>query len=205
MIPITQDWARLRGFSEACLLMPLSFISMLGGLLTLFSDDSSTTIRGVLQDAVKEDPTIQPLRAFDPGFVGLPLAVGGIAYLLVVAPRWLSRTSEARDAGTQGDEARGTTPQNRELDGSERLVTEVRLCRAPRHRSRQFVTLAEAECIIFIPTCTVGDHINHDRHAMLPIPLFPCLAASWRSRMASSQRVKPWEVYFAGWAYRWNL
>lgn len=89
LIPVTRDWARTRGFSPACFLMPMSFVSAFGGLLTVVGGGTNLVIQGLLFEAGREDPAIRPLHFFEPVYVGLPLAIAGITYLVFAAPRLL--------------------------------------------------------------------------------------------------------------------
>lgn len=117
LIPIVQDWARTRGFDPAVLLMPLSFVCAFGGILTTVGGGTNLLIQGMLFEAGKSDEKIQSFELFDPAYVGLPLALVGIIYLLFAAPRILGTS---RDVGGSRRPARGC---------SEDLLTEVRRLR----------------------------------------------------------------------------
>ena len=114
LIPITKDWARARGFDSAVLLMPLAFACAFGGLLTTVGGGTNLVIQGLLYEAGKEDEAVGPFRLFQPGYVGLPLALAGTGYLLVAAPRLLAAPADA-GGGRAG-----------RRDRSEELLTEVR-------------------------------------------------------------------------------
>lgn len=114
LIPVTRDWARARGFNPALLLMPLSFVSAFGGLLTVLGGGTNLVIQGLLYEAGKSNPEVGPLALFEPGFIGAPLAVIGIGYLLAAAPRLLAPKGAGSGEGVR-------TFQDR----SEELVTEV--------------------------------------------------------------------------------
>lgn len=113
LIPVTRDWARARGFDHALLLMPLAFVCSFGGMLTTVGGGTNLLVQGLLYQAGKSDDSIRPFGFFEPGFVGLPLAIAGIGYLLVAAPRLL---------GAPG----GVSGTGRSRDRSEDLLTEVR-------------------------------------------------------------------------------
>lgn len=74
-------------------------------------------IQGLLYEAGKEDETVGPFRLFQPGYVGLPLAVAGVGYLLAAAPRLLAAPVVVVAGGGAGFK-----------DRSEELLTEVRMC-----------------------------------------------------------------------------
>ncbi|CBN75621.1 sodium/sulfate symporter [Ectocarpus siliculosus] len=99
LIPVTEDWARARGFSPPVLLMPLAFACAFGGILTTVGGGTNLVIQGLLYEASKEDESVGPFRLFEPGFVGLPLAIAGIFYLLVAAPRLLAAAPPSADGG----------------------------------------------------------------------------------------------------------
>ncbi|CAM9606776.1 unnamed protein product, partial [Ectocarpus fasciculatus] len=99
LIPVTEDWARARGFSPPVLLMPLAFACAFGGLLTTVGGGTNLVIQGLLYEAGKEDESVGPFRLFEPSFVGLPLAIAGVLYLLVAAPRVLAAAPAAPGGG----------------------------------------------------------------------------------------------------------
>ena len=89
LIPITRDWARARGFSPSTFLIPLSYSCIMGGLLTVIGTSTNLVVQGLVLDEAKTDPTIEAIGFFEPGYVGVPLGVLGMAYLVVFAPRVL--------------------------------------------------------------------------------------------------------------------
>ena len=115
LIPVTKDWARTRGYDPSVLLMPLAFACAFGGLLTTVGGGTNLVIQGLLYEAGQEDETVGPFRLFQPGYVGLPLALVGVGYLLIAAPRLLA--APMVDGGRGGSR-----------DRSEELVTEVCVC-----------------------------------------------------------------------------
>lgn len=119
LIPVAKDWARTRGYDHAVLLMPLAFACAFGGLLTTVGGGTNLVIQGMLYEAEKEDGTVGPFRLFEPGYVGLPLALAGLGYLLVAAPRLLGASPPV---GAGGEAVPGVR------DRSGELLTEVRLC-----------------------------------------------------------------------------
>lgn len=89
LIPITRDWARARGFSPSTFLIPLSYSCIMGGLLTVIGTSTNLVVQGLVLVEAKTDPTIERIGFFEPGYVGVPLGVLGMAYLVVFAPRVL--------------------------------------------------------------------------------------------------------------------
>lgn len=112
LIPITKDWARTRGFSPSLLLMPLSYACIFGGLVTIIGTSTNLVVQGLVLEAGEEDPSIQGLGFFEPGYIGLPMGLIGMLYLVVAAPRVLPRDSNT-----------GAAQLGR--DRTEELVTEV--------------------------------------------------------------------------------
>jgi Na+/H+ antiporter NhaD/arsenite permease-like protein len=51
LLPITRDWARSRGFAPSEFLIPLSFSSILGGVLTMIGTSTNLVIAGLLDDS----------------------------------------------------------------------------------------------------------------------------------------------------------
>ena len=88
MLPIVLAWSRTIGQSPSQLLIPLSFATILGGTCTLIGTSTNLLIADLLAQSV--EPAGQPpLALFDLAWVGLPLALAGIAYILIAAPRLL--------------------------------------------------------------------------------------------------------------------
>lgn len=102
LIPITKDWAATRGFSASLLLMPLSFACIFGGLVTIIGTSTNLVVQGLVKEAGKDDEAIKGLGFFEPGYVGLPLGLVGMLYLVIAAPRVLPRRG-ARGADVKVD------------------------------------------------------------------------------------------------------
>lgn len=132
LIPVTRDWARTRGFDPAALLMPLSFACAFGGMLTTVGGGTNLVIQGLLYEAGKTEEGVAPFRLFEPSWVGLPLVVVGVSYLLVAAPRLLAPGNSGGGGGVGvggggglrgGGDAEGRSSGR---DRSEDVTTEVR-------------------------------------------------------------------------------
>ncbi|MCI0683459.1 MAG: SLC13 family permease [Gemmataceae bacterium] len=83
MLPIVADWAKKHRIALSKVMMPLSFATILGGLCTLIGTSTNVIIGGLMARELGE-----PLRMFDPVWVGLPCAAAGLIYMLVTT-RWL--------------------------------------------------------------------------------------------------------------------
>jgi di/tricarboxylate transporter len=92
-IPVITGWCKKTRVSPSRLLMPLSFLSILGGTCTLIGTSTNLVVNGLMADAVKANPalsdSLRPMALFELGKVGLPYAVIGILYLYFVGMRLL--------------------------------------------------------------------------------------------------------------------
>ena len=82
LMPITLSVARKAGLSPSRLLMPLSFASLLGGMLTLIGTPPNIIIADYRRKAVGEE-----FQMFDFMPVGLAIAAVGILYLVFIGVR----------------------------------------------------------------------------------------------------------------------
>ena len=85
MIPIVLRWARQIRVSVQQLLVPLSFASLLGGVCTLIGTSTNLVVVGLLEDRYPNDPELN-IGLFDLGEFGVPVAMAGIAYILLLSP-----------------------------------------------------------------------------------------------------------------------
>jgi di/tricarboxylate transporter len=76
MMPAAFQMAKRSKASPSCFLMPMSFGSLLGGLITLVGTSPNIIVSRVRQEMVGE-----PFRMFDYAPVGLGLAVAGLVFL----------------------------------------------------------------------------------------------------------------------------
>lgn len=83
MIPIVQKWSRSIRISAQQLLVPLSFASILGGTCTLIGTSTNLVVVGLLNERYADPPQI---GLFDLGEYGVPVAMAGIAYVLIASP-----------------------------------------------------------------------------------------------------------------------
>jgi len=84
LMPAVREWGRRHRAATSRLMMPLGLAATLGGLLTLVGTSSNLVVNGLLVEAGDRG-----LGLFEIGMVGLPMAVAGLIYLVVAAPRLL--------------------------------------------------------------------------------------------------------------------
>ena len=89
LVPVLIAWCRKRRISPSRLLMPLSFLSILGGTCSLIGTSTNLVVQGLL---IKSK--LRPMSMFELGYVGLPCALLGVTYLLTVGRRLLPDRKE---------------------------------------------------------------------------------------------------------------
>lgn len=92
-MPITITLTRRLKLSPSKLLMPLAFATILASSVTLVSSSTNVVISGLLQ--LRDMP---PLGMFEMTWVGLPIAVVGVIYMLVIGQRLIPDRGEQEGA-----------------------------------------------------------------------------------------------------------
>jgi Na+/H+ antiporter NhaD/arsenite permease-like protein len=87
-VPVVNDWCKKAGISPSKLFIPLSYAAILGGVCTLIGTSTNLVVQGMMIAAQRTDPTMPRMGFWTIGAVGLPVAVVGIAYILLTS-RWL--------------------------------------------------------------------------------------------------------------------
>ena len=84
MVPAIRDWARKQRLSISRLLMPMNDAVVLGGLCTLIGTSTNVVVSGLYAAR-----TGRTLGMFDITWLGAPLFVAGLVYILVASTRLL--------------------------------------------------------------------------------------------------------------------
>jgi len=90
MMPVVIDWCRRRNISPARLLMPVSYLTILGGVCTLIGTSTTLIVSGIL----RREGVDPPMGLFELGWVGLPCAVVGGGFLVLAGPYLLPRRTD---------------------------------------------------------------------------------------------------------------
>jgi len=106
LMPVDIATARKAGRSPGLSLMPLSFATILGGMVTLIG-----TPPNIIIAAIREDAFGEPFRMFDFAPVGGAAAIVGLAFVALAG--W--RLIPARDSGVGADRLKGLAPYIAEL------------------------------------------------------------------------------------------
>ena len=87
--PVVHDWTKRSGLSPSKLFMPLSYAAILGGTCTLVGTSTNLVVRGLMVETQATDPDMPVLGFWTIGVVGVPVAVLGTAYVLLLSRRLL--------------------------------------------------------------------------------------------------------------------
>ena len=92
LLPVVTHVSRKSRFSPSKLLMPLAFGSLLGGMMTLIG-----TPPNILVSQVMTDFGLPAFEFFDFVFLGFPLLIGGVLYMLLIGHRLLPEKDKTSD------------------------------------------------------------------------------------------------------------
>lgn len=93
LMPVAILVASRSGYSPSLVLMPLSFATILGGLTTLIGTPPNIIIAGFRQSA-----TGQGFEMFDFAGAGLPIALAGVVFLIILGWRLIPQREGAVDS-----------------------------------------------------------------------------------------------------------
>jgi len=92
-MPIVIDWCRRNQVSPSKLLIPLSYLAVLGGTCTLIGTSTNLVVHGLMLES--SDPRVNSgMSLFEIGQVGVPYSIVGVAYLLLVGYKLLPERKE---------------------------------------------------------------------------------------------------------------
>jgi di/tricarboxylate transporter len=159
--PAVVAWTRRVGRPASRYLMPVSFATILGGTITVVGTSTNLVVSGLL-----EADGQRPLGFFEIGKAGLPVAVAGVALLVLVTPLLLPKRVAPSDA-VDADAREFTVEMTVAPDGpaAGQSVAEAGL------RNLQGVYLVE---------------IERDGHRIGPVPPGETLAAGDRLTFAGN-------------------
>jgi di/tricarboxylate transporter len=83
LIPAVNEWAKRWNLSVSKLMIPLSYAAILGGTCTLIGTSTNLIVNGL----VLKESSLAGLKMFDIAWVGLPAALIGISYVLLMSRR----------------------------------------------------------------------------------------------------------------------
>ena len=82
--PILKNWAKKIGLPATKFLIPLSYATILGGLCTLIGTSTNLVVHGMMIDR-----GLPGLKMFDLAFIGIPITVVGLAYIILASKKLL--------------------------------------------------------------------------------------------------------------------
>jgi di/tricarboxylate transporter len=88
-MPVVNDWSRRAGIAASKLFIPLSYAAILGGGCTLIGTSTNLVVNALMIDTQRSDPAMPVMTMFTISPVGIPVALVGLAYLVIAAPRLL--------------------------------------------------------------------------------------------------------------------
>ncbi|GMW03317.1 MAG: SLC13 family permease [Candidatus Hydrogenedentota bacterium] len=98
LLPILVSWCRRHRVSPSRVLIPLSYLTILGGICTLIGTSTNIVVNGLLADAHKTRPDLVPMTLFELAWVGVPCLILGSAYLIFAGPKLLPERKDLLDS-----------------------------------------------------------------------------------------------------------
>ncbi len=121
LMPIDLQAARKAKRSPSVTLMPLSFASILGGMVTLIGTPPNVVIATFREQVLGE-----PYRMFDFAPVGLVVATVGVTYVALVGWRLVPSQRRAHDSASELEDLHGYVAEGGVPEGSRAIGQKVR-------------------------------------------------------------------------------
>lgn len=90
LMPHVYHWAKKINVSPSKVLIPLSYVTILGGTITLMGTSTNLVVNGFVIDA-----GMPPLGIFDFSLVGIPVTIAGLIFLFFIGSRLLPDRKDA--------------------------------------------------------------------------------------------------------------
>jgi di/tricarboxylate transporter len=91
-IPTITEWVRKHDLAASKFMIPLSYAAIFGGACTLIGTSTNLVVNGMLIEALGSPG----LRMFDIALIGVPCAVAGIGYMVLVSQKLLPQRGPIR-------------------------------------------------------------------------------------------------------------
>lgn len=93
MIPIVSSWSRALKISPGQLMIPLSYVSELGGVCTLIGTSTNLIVKDLYDKAAaaaaEKGETLATLSIFSQSLYGVPICIMGMVYIVLLGRRIL--------------------------------------------------------------------------------------------------------------------
>ncbi len=101
MIPVVRDLSRSCGLDAKKLFIPLSYASILGGTCTLIGTATNLVISGMITETLEAGgdnlPFMEPVSLFGLSWIGVPITIAGLIFLMVFGKWLLPSTVKSKD------------------------------------------------------------------------------------------------------------
>jgi len=96
MMPYVSGWAKKHQIAVSKLLIPLSYAAILGGTATLIGTSTNLIVNGMVADQTLF-PDFKEIGIFHFAWVGVPMTIIGIVYLLLFSKKLLPSNADTMD------------------------------------------------------------------------------------------------------------
>ena len=92
MMPYVYDWCKKKKIAPSRMLIPLSYAAILGGCCTLIGTSTNLIVNGMAIES-----GLESLKIFDFVYVGVPMLVVGVGFLLLFGKTLLPERTDVKD------------------------------------------------------------------------------------------------------------